>query len=102
MNVKFSFNENAVEQRGYMPEDVRQTIKNLFALYDLPCVFDGAVLTFKDKGRGDDFAAMWDIILSLLRMDWFMDCAVSCVWLDEDGEENVLVQAGKIRGMGCQ
>jgi len=40
---------------------------------------------------------MWDIILSLLHSEWFMDCAASCVWQDEDGEENVLVQAGKMR-----
>jgi hypothetical protein len=41
---------------------------------------------------------MWDIILSLLRADWFMDCAASCVWQDEDGEEDILAQAGKVRG----
>ena len=63
----------------------------------LPCVPDGDVLAFKDKGHGDDFAVMWDIILSLLRSDWFMDCASSCVWQDESGEEDVLAQAGKVR-----
>lgn len=26
-----------------------------------------------------------------------MDCAASCVWQDESGEEDVLGQAGKIR-----
>ena len=41
---------------------------------------------------------MWDIILSLLRSEWFMACAASCVWQDEDGEEDVLAQAGKVRG----
>ncbi len=41
---------------------------------------------------------MWDIILALLRADWFLDCTVSCVWQDEDGEEDVLVQAEKVRG----
>ena len=40
---------------------------------------------------------MWDIILSLLRSDWFMDCAASCVWLDENGKEDVISQAGKVR-----
>lgn len=38
---------------------------------------------------------MWDIILSLLRADWFLDCADSCVWQDEDGEEDILFQFGK-------
>ena len=50
---------------------------------------------YTDKGHGDDFAVMWDIILSLLRSGWFMECAASCVWQDEDGEEDILSQAGK-------
>ena len=98
MEVKFLFNRTAVERRGYTLEEVRQTIKNLFAVHDLPCVSEGNVLAFKDKGHGDDFAVMWDIILALLRADWFLDCAVSCVWQDEDGEEDVLSQAGQITG----
>ena len=98
MEVKFSFNRAAVERRGYTLEEVRQTIKNLLAVHDLPCVSEGNVLAFKDKGHGDDFAVMWDIILALLRADWFLDCAVSCVWQDEDGEEDVLSQAGQITG----
>ena len=98
MQVKFSFDKAAVERRGYTLEGVRRTVKGLFAVYDLPCVSDGNILAFKDKGHGDDFACMWDIILSLLRADWFMDCATACVWQDEGGEEDVLAQAGKVRG----
>ncbi|MBD5093558.1 MAG: hypothetical protein HDT26_04600 [Subdoligranulum sp.] len=41
---------------------------------------------------------MWDIILALLRADWFLKCAASCVWQDEDGEEDVLSQVRKTRG----
>ena len=52
-------------------------------------------MAFTDKGHGDDFAVMWDIILSLLRSDWFVEYAASCVWQDEDGEEDILSQAGK-------
>lgn len=96
MNVKFSFDKAAVERRGCTLEAVRQTVKNLFAAYDLSCVSDGDTLAFKDRGHGDDFAIMWDIILSLQRSEWFMDCAVSCVWQDEDGEEDVLAQTGKM------
>ena len=96
MEVKFLFNRTAVERRGYTLENVRQTVKSLFAVHDLPCVSDGEVLIFQDKGHGDDFASMWDVILSLLRADWFRDCAASCVWQDEDGEEDVLAQAGKV------
>ena len=98
MQVKFSFDKAAVERRGYMLESVQRIVKSLFAAHALPCVSDGNVLAFKDKGHGDDFACMWDIILSLLRSDWFMDCAITCVWEDEDGEEDVLAQAGKVRG----
>lgn len=97
MNVKFSFDNAAVERRGCTLETVRQTIKSLFAAHGLPCVFDGDALAFRDKGHGDNFAVMWDIILSLLRSDWFMDCATSCVRLDENSEEDLISQAGKVR-----
>ncbi len=95
MTVKISFNKAAVERQGYVLEDVHRTVKNLFAVHDLPCVSEGSVLAFKDKGHGDDFAAMWDIILALLRADWFLACAASCVWQDENGEEDILSQVRK-------
>ena len=98
MNVKFSFDKTAVERRSCGLEAVRQTVKNLFAAHGFPCISDDGVLAFEDKGHGDDFAIMWDIILSLLRSEWFMECAAACVWQDEDGEEDVLAQAGKVRG----
>ena len=96
MTVNFTFDKAAVERRGRTLEDVHRTVKSLFAAHGLPCTADGDALSFKDKGHGDDFACMWDIILSLLRSDWFTDCAASCVWQDEDGEEDVLSQAGKV------
>jgi len=102
MNVKISFDKADVERRGLALEDVRQTIKSLFAVHGLPCVSDGEVLIFQDKGHGDDFATMWDVILSLLRADWFRECAASCVWLDENGEEDVLAQAGKVPETGAR
>ena len=93
MKVQFSFDNAAVERRGLTLEAVHQTVKSLFAVHHLPCIPDGGVLAFTDKGHGDDFACMWDIILSLLRSEWFMDCAVSCVWQDEDGAEDILLAA---------
>ena len=95
MQVNFTFDKAAVEQRGHALEDVHRTVKSLFAAHGLPCVSDGDTLAFKDRGHGDDFAIMWDIILSLLRSEWFMDCAASCVWQNEDGEEDILAQVGK-------
>lgn len=97
MNVRISFDHAAVEQRNLKLEDVHQTIKSLFTANGFPCVSDGETLAFKDRGHSDDFAVMWDIILSLLRADWFTDCAASCVWQDENGAEDVLAQAGKVR-----
>lgn len=97
MEVRFFIDKAAAERCSYTLEAVHQTIKSLFADHGLPCVSDGDTLVFKDKGHGDDFTVMWDIILSLLRADWFMDCAASCVWRDEDGEEDILAQAGKVR-----
>ena len=96
MNVKFSFDKAIVERRGFMLEDVHQTIKSLFAAHNFPYASEGDALSFTDKGHGDDFAVMWDIILSLLRADWFLDCAASCVWQDEDSEEDILAQTGKV------
>ena len=93
MNVKFSFDKAAVERRGHTLEAVHQTVKDLFAVHDFPCVSDNSILSFQDKGHGDDFACMWDIILSLLRSEWFMDCADSCVWQDGDSEEDILLAA---------
>ncbi len=98
MKVTFTFDKATVERRGRTLEGVRRTIKGLFAVHDLPCTDDSDALSFEDKGHGDDFAVMWDIIMALLRADWFLDCATSCVWQDEDGEEDVLAQAGKVRG----
>ncbi len=98
MKVTFTFDKAAVERRGRTLEDVHRTIKSLFAVHGLPCTDDGDTLAFEDKGHGDDFAVMWDIIMALLRADWFLECAASCVWQDEDGEEDVLAQAGKVRG----
>lgn len=97
MKVTFTFDKAAIERRGHTLKDVHRTIKSLFAVRELPCTDDSDALTFEDKGHGDDFAVMWDIIMALLRADWFLDCAASCVWQDEDGEEDVLAQAGKVR-----
>ncbi len=36
MKVIFTFDKAAVERRGHTLEDVRQTVKSLFAVHDLP------------------------------------------------------------------
>lgn len=57
MMVKISFDKAAVEQRGYGLEDTYQTVKNLFAFHNFPCISEDSVLIFKDKGHGDDLPA---------------------------------------------
>ena len=99
MKVKFSFDKTAVERRGLTLEDVHRTVKSLFAAHDLPCIADGDTLVFQGMGHDGDFACMWDIVLSLLRSEWFMECAFSCAWQDEDGEEDVLAQAKRMCGV---
>ncbi len=95
MNVKISFDKAAVERQSYRLEDAHQIVKNLFTVHIFSCDIEDSVLAFKDKGHGDDFAVMWGIILALLRSDRFLECAVSHVWQDEDGEEDVLSQVRK-------
>ena len=46
MNVKFSFNQAAVERRGYTMSGVHHTIKSLFAAHSFPCTVDGDTITF--------------------------------------------------------
>ena len=79
MIVKISFDNAAIEQQGYGLKNAYQTVKKLFAVHNFPCISEDGILVFKGKGHGDDFAIMWDIILSLLRAGWFMDCVASCV-----------------------
>ena len=96
MQVKFSFDNTTITQQGYTLEAVHRTVKSLFAVHSLPCVSNGDILVFEDKGHGDDCACMWDIILALLRADWFMSCAAACVWKDEGSEEDILALAGTV------
>lgn len=90
MAVKISFDKTAVERWSYRLKDAHQTVKNLFAVHDLPCVSEDNVLAFEDKGYGDDFAVMWEIILALLRAD----CLTGRGW----GGGCVLSQVRKMRG----
>lgn len=97
--VEFRFDETATAKAGFKIEDIRYTIKKTFAAYSLPCVADEENLAFEDADRDDDYADMWHIIIGLLKSEWFVASASSCVWIDEDGEEDVLSQAWKVRKM---
>ena len=96
MKVVFTFDKAATEAAGLCLDDVRHTVKKLFTERGLTCIEDGAKLAFEDVGREDDYADMWIVILGLLRSEWFIKAASSCLWEDEDGEEDVLAQAWKV------
>lgn len=97
MKIVFRFDKVASAKAGLKIEDIRHTIMNLFAEYELPCVADGEYLAFEDASREDDYADMWHIIIGLLKSECFVSSASSCIWQDEDGEEDVLSQAWKAR-----
>ncbi len=77
--------------------DIHYTIKSELSKYDLPCISDNEILSIRDRGREDDFAKMWNVITSLMKLQWFIECASSCVYYDDDGTiEDVLSQAWKL------
>lgn len=93
-----TFNDAAVDTLGYQKADIYQTIKSAFAMRGLRCSSDNEVLSFEDNGHEDDYAHMWKIIISLLKSDWFVACADSCIFFDDDeSEEDVLSQAWKVQ-----
>lgn len=98
MKVTFTFDDVAMAASSIKGADVRHTVKKLFTERGLICIEDGAKLAFEDVGREDDYADMWIVILGLLRSEWFIKAASSCLWEDEDGEEDVLAQAWKVAG----
>jgi len=99
MRIEFTFDTRKIEEQGYALHDIYGTIKKNFAARNLPCVSEQDALVFTDNGAQDDYANMWSLIMALLRKDWFMEFADSCVWFEDDGsEEDVLSQAWKVRG----
>lgn len=96
LKLEVSFHMNVLDKGDYHNNNVRYTIKEEFKKLDLPCISDIEVLSFRDRGREDDFANMWNIITSLMKSQWFLECASSCVFYDDDGTvEDVLSQAWK-------
>lgn len=99
MRVDMTFDQRKVEQQGYTLDAVRQTVQKSFAVHGLRCVQNGPVLSCTDCGNADDFANLWTVIMALLRTEWFPILASSCVWQDDNGDqEDVLAQAGKLQG----
>lgn len=93
MRVDFSFNQNLVEVNGYTMTDIYGTVKREFAAKNIPCVSEGEILSFVGGEQKNDFSNMWVVIMRLLKSEWFMDFATSCIWReDNDKWEDVLRQ----------
>lgn len=99
MRVEMAFDENEVRTLGFEKNDAHYTVKKMFEDKDLPCIENENKLVFEDKDRKDDYSNMWIIIMSLLRADWFVKCATSCLFFDDEDDEgeDVLAQAWKVR-----
>ncbi|MDE6014230.1 MAG: hypothetical protein K2H41_00825 [Acetatifactor sp.] len=96
MRVDFIFDKELVEASDYTMEDIYETIKREFEAKNLPCVSDGEVLSFADRGHKDDFSHIWVNIVRISRTEWFLDLATSCKFYEDDGKwEDVLAQARK-------
>ncbi len=94
MKVEMTFNNDAVLACGYHKEEIYRKIKNEFQKRGLVCASDGEILAFEDTGKEDDYAYMWNVIKNLMISDWFLNCATSCDFTDDDEMiEDVLSQA---------
>lgn len=97
MRVEIAFRADALEQRGYSLEHAGQVVQRAFEQAGLCCTADSDGLTAHGRGAGD-FACLWRVVMALLRSNWFPDCAVKCLWYDEDGTvEDLLAQAWKVK-----
>lgn len=99
MRVEMTFNDAAITAAGYRKEDIYWTIKKAFTGRGLRCTSENELLSFEDNGGENDYAQMWNVLLGLVQADWFVRCTASCVFFDEDTEEDVLCQAAEIRKM---
>ena len=98
MKVEFTFTKDLVDYKNYDIADIHNTIKKEFAKRGLLCIAEGEVLAFSDTGGKDDFSYMWLVISSLMKSKWFIECASSCMFFDDDGTyEDVLAQLSKYK-----
>lgn len=98
MKIEMTFNDDAIIENGYERNDIYTTLKNAFWEFGIPCSSETETLSFCDTGNENDYAHMWILLIDLLKMDWFIACASSCMFFDDDDtEEDVLSQAWKVR-----
>lgn len=95
--VRFSFDDNLIEKKGVKREDIYYTLKKNFLAKGLKCISDNEVLIFESAGNENDYGNMWAIILALVDCDWFVDCASSCVFVEDGKEEDILSQLPEMK-----
>ena len=96
MKVEIEFDKAKIEAMGYTYQQVVSTVKQLHAQEGLPCLSDGAVLTFSDRGHKEDYSNLWFNIDQLINSSWFLKCATALRWFDNNDDdlyEDVLAQA---------
>ena len=97
MQVRFSFDDTLMKKNGIERQDVYYTLKKNFTEKGLKCVSENEILAFEDRGQENDYGNMWSIIIGLIKRDWFGKGASSCVFTEDDEEEDVLSQVPRLR-----
>ena len=97
IQVEFSFDDQKMVKKGVRKEDIYYTLKKNFAERGLECTADGKILTFASTGKNEDYGNIWAIIFALIECDWFTDTASSCVFVENDKEEDILSQIPKAK-----
>lgn len=97
MQVRFTFDDELMKKNGYERENVYYTIKKHFQERGLKCISEDENLIFADNGDEDDYGNMWAVIMGLVKSDWFDKCASSCIFVEDEEMEDVLIQIPKLR-----
>ena len=92
MKVMITFNKDAVLEKGYSLDKIYSAIKAAFREDGLPCVSEGEVLSFIDKGSEEGWGAMWFTMTELLETPWFTETAASLLFIEDGNVEDVLAQ----------
>lgn len=97
MQVKFSFDDVLMKEKGVKREDIYYTLKKNFSAKGLICISDSEVLIFENAGNENDYGNMWAIILALVECDWFVECVSSCAFIENGKCEDILSQIPEMK-----